>query len=408
MASNKLRDIRDRMEQKWTSGQFIFGYEDDINENHNIDYPLLLVIPPNSTLPATDKDPINAHIREEFDFEVIFARPYRTSTTNTGANDTNTNLDVIYTLLESEAYNWLQAFLDSYPNKQVTLVPTPITVERETNQQNDKLVQIRMNFTVDTFSHAFASFDDQFIRDLSPLAWLRSDVGVKTTYFGGKEVVSKWIDQSGNGNDFAQTTSAKQPEYVYEMVDASYPNDRYPFIKLDGSDDFLECTQAAMGGSGLDGRNTIFFVAKMNDVNSTAGKLFGYNAGNNSGYEIGIRSTTKSFSSRIVDASGDALIDNESESSSSVKLKVRALELETATSKHWVNGSIDATDTTTGYSEVSAFGGVSTKALIGTDSTSSSDFLNASIQEIIVFNTDLSDSAITKVSDYLNQKYRLY
>ena len=146
----------------------------------------------------------------------------------------------------------------------------------------------------------------------------------------------------------------------------------------------------------------------MNEVNSITGKLFGYNAGNNGGYEIGIRSTTKSFSSRIVDASGDALIDNESESSSSVKLKVRALELETATSKHWVNGSIDATDTTTGYSEVNALGSPTTKAFIGADSTSSSDFLNASIQEIIVFNTDLSDSAITKVSDYLNQKYRLY
>ena len=192
------------------------------------------------------------------------------------------------------------------------------------------------------------------------------------------------------------------------MVDTSYPNDRYPFIKLDGSDDFLECTQAAMGGSGLDGRNTIFFVAKMNDVNSTAGKLFGYNAGNNSGYEISVKPASKSFSGRIIDGSGDTLIVSESESSSSAKLKVRALEVETAEAKLWVNGSINVTDTTTGYSEVSALGSPTTKALIGTQSTSSSDFFNASIQEIIVFNTDLSDSAITKVSDYLNQKYRLY
>ena len=129
MAFNRLRDIRDRMESKWTSGQFIFGYEDDVNENHNIDYPLLLVIPPTSTLPATEKDPINAHIKEEYEFEVIFAKPYRTSSSNTGANDTNTNLDVIYTLLEAEAQYWLQSFLYSYPNKEVKLVPSPITVE---------------------------------------------------------------------------------------------------------------------------------------------------------------------------------------------------------------------------------------------------------------------------------------
>ena len=73
MAFNRLRDIRDRMESKWTSGQFVFGYEDDINELHNIDYPLLLVIPPTSTLPATEKAPINAHLKEEYEFQYQLA-----------------------------------------------------------------------------------------------------------------------------------------------------------------------------------------------------------------------------------------------------------------------------------------------------------------------------------------------
>lgn len=111
----------------------------------------------------------------------------------------------------------------------MTIVPVPITIERETNQQNDRVVQVRMNFTVDCFSHAFAAFDDQSIRDLTPQLWLRSDIGVKTKYFGGKEVVSQWKDQSGFNNHFSQSTSANQPEYKYEMSDSVNVNNRYPF-----------------------------------------------------------------------------------------------------------------------------------------------------------------------------------
>ena len=282
MAFNRLRDIRDRMESKWTSGEFIFGYEDDINENHNIDYPLLLVTPPNSVLPATEKDPINAHLKEEYDFEVLFAKPYRTSSTNTGATDSNTNLDVIYTLLEAEAYNWIQSFLDSYASKEVTLVPTPITIERETNQHNDKVVQIRMGFTVDCFSHAFASFDDQMIRDLTPLIWLRSDIGVKTQYQGGKEVVSQWNDQSGNGHHFAQATAVKQPEYNYEFADSTNTENRHPFIDFDGTDDHLACVNetldASISGGGLSGNHTIFWIAKTNNATTNTGAILAVNA----------------------------------------------------------------------------------------------------------------------------------
>ncbi len=416
MAFTRLRDIRDRMESKWTSGEFIFGYEDDINENHNIDYPLLLVTPPTSTLPATEKDQINAHVKEEYEFEVVFAKPYRTSSTNTGANDTNTNLDVIYTLLEGEAYNWLQAFLDSYSNKSVTLVPTPILVERETNQHNDKVVQIRMQFTIDCFSHAFAAFDDQFIRDLSPLIWLRSDVGVKTQYFGGKEVVKEWKDQSGNGFDFIQSTSAKQPEYKYEMSDSVNTENRYPFLDFDGTDDFLQCESVALGGGGLSVNNTIFFISKYNDVNNNSGAVVSlYDGSTSNSFRIyGRKFDTNDVRHASVHTDsttngGDSVSNTTSGSANSIKIDVRALHFHNKTSKFYVNGTMDSSSTNSDYHNETSYDR-SQPILIGADGTAANpdSVMNGSIQEIMIFNSSLSEEAIVKVSDYLNHKYNIY
>jgi hypothetical protein len=66
---------------------------------------------------------------------------------------------------------------------------------------------------------------------LNPLLYLRADAGVLAT--GGGEAgvgesVALWEDQSGNGNDAAQTTAASQPTRQDGSVD------------LDGVDDFLQ------------------------------------------------------------------------------------------------------------------------------------------------------------------------
>ena len=55
MAFKKLREIRDRFEKHWINGGFIFSCENEINEKHNNDYPLLVVLPPTSELPATEE-----------------------------------------------------------------------------------------------------------------------------------------------------------------------------------------------------------------------------------------------------------------------------------------------------------------------------------------------------------------
>jgi hypothetical protein len=417
MAFNRLRDIRDRMESKWTSGQFVFGYEDDINELHNIDYPLLLVIPPTSTLPATEKDPINAHIKEEYEFEVIFAKPYRTSSSNTGANDTNANLDVIYSLLEGEATFWLQSFLDSYPNKQVTLVPVPITIQRETNQHNDRVVQVRMQFTVDCFSHAFAAFDDQAIRDMSPQVWLRSDVGVKTQYFGGKEVVTQWNDQSGFNNHFSQSTSTKQPEYKYEMSDSTNVNNRYPFLSFDGTDDQLTCVSKTLSASiperALLDTHSIFYVAKTTDSSNNAHPVISLNFESTSlaKFKIQTKSTGGGviFSSSFVETSAtggqSAGVNHSGATNSGVNINVRGHRQSGHTFTSFSNGAVIATTNASAtYTAPDAYFD-DHELHIGTDLTT---FGKHHIQEIMIFNFAVTDSQALTIMNYLNHKYNIY
>ena len=104
MSFNKLRELRDRFEQQWINGGFIFGYENEINENHNNDYPLLVVLPPTSELPSTEGD-----VQEEYTFECLVVKPYYQNQAG--------SLDVVFSLLEQEGLTWLQRVLDSYTNK---------------------------------------------------------------------------------------------------------------------------------------------------------------------------------------------------------------------------------------------------------------------------------------------------
>jgi len=66
--------------------------------------------------------------------------------------------------------------------------------------------------------------------------WLRADAGTLTTTNG--QTVIAWNDQSGNGNNATQGTSANQPLFI-----ASEPlaNNR-PVLRFDGSDDWMQTT----------------------------------------------------------------------------------------------------------------------------------------------------------------------
>ena len=390
MSFNRLKDLRDRFEQQWINGGFIFGYENEINEKHNNDYPLLLVLPPTSELPSTEGDS-----REEYTFECLVVKPYYQNQSG--------SLDVVLSLLEQEGLTWIQRVLDSYGNKEVILSPDSISVEREKELYNDKLIQVRLTFTLDCFSHNFSFMDELFISNLSPRVWLRSDLGVKTTYNGGNEVVSKWIDQSGNGNHFQQTTATKMPSYEYELSDNGKPS-----LSFDGTDDFMSCVNDGIssGGNGIAHDHTIFFVFKaMSD--SQQGYILSKNTetDNANKFLIHARLTSSGYVLNV------AYVDSHNNAATAADTNVLgdvvvyAVKFHNKTFKVFRNGTQTFSDTEPFYDTFDFY--PAKPLVIGANSEGDNFHLEMKMQEIIIFNDDFTEEQISKVNTYLQHKYNI-
>ena len=385
MGFTKLRELKTKFQNNWINGGFIFGYENEINENHNNDYPLLLVLPPTSELPSTDAESI-----EEYTFECLIVKPYYQSQSG--------SLDSVLTLLEQEALTWLQRVLDSYNNKEVILSPDSISVEREKELYNDKLIQVRLTFTLNCFSHNFSFVDNVAISNLSPLVWLKSDLGVKTTFSGGNEVVSKWIDQSGNGNHFEQTTASSMPQYVYDYAD----ND-YPVLQFNGTSNFLQCVNDGLNTVGLSDTFTVIFVAKttsaggaivskgvstLNFLVATIGSSsdfeykFTYTLGVNSG-----SSSSSGLQASSTNISAAVLRDD------NLKFFNQGTQLSTTTNSDLLNPSNNFNNTS--------------PMKIGTNFSNDGFFFTGFLQELIIFNTDFDQNKLLEVSNILKHKYNI-
>ena len=391
MAFKRLRELRDRFEQQWINGGFIFGYENEVNENHNNDYPLLVVLPPTSELPETE-----GSSKEDYTFECLIVKPYFQNHTG--------SLDVVLSLLEQEALTWLQRVLDSYTSKEVILSPNSISVEREKELYNDKLIQVRLTFTLNAFSHHFSHYDDSSITALSPSVWLRSDLGVKTQMFGGNEVVTRWKDQSGNSNDFIQATSTKQPSYEYEDT-----TNGYPYLNFDGTDDFMNCVNNSIDGTtdSLDRAISIFYIAKTNA--STTGSLLSLNKENESLPIIDINARANSGESFWNNFFEDTQDDESSYIYTTNVLNVTGVYGATIKAngqiKSYYNGSL--INTASGDFTPEAYRNTNPIMLAAANSTTPTNFLNAQIQEIMIFDDELTTDEVTTLSTYLKHKYNI-
>ena len=387
MSFNKLRELTNRFEQKWINGGFIFGYENEINENHNNDYPLLLVLPPTSVLPTTEGD-----VQEEYSYECLIVKPYHQNHAG--------SLDSVFTLLEQEALGWLQRVLDSYANKEVILSPDSISVEREKELYNDKLIQVRLSFTLNAFSHSFTFTDESSITNLSPLVWLRSDMGVKTSFSGGNEVVSKWIDQSGNGNHFEQATAIKMPQFKYEITE-----NNYPYLLFDGTNDFMTCVNGGINsGSGIPKDHTIAWVAK---GDSQEGYLLAKNDGlaNTQQFYIDINFSNFWQTNYEDDDEDDASVNSGSTHSSNT-LSVFVATFNNKTTKIYKDTTVLDSETAPHFDSFSDYGS-NRKLTLGASSSLTARFFKGSMQEIIIFGSAFEDGKIKELTDYLKHKYSI-
>ncbi len=392
MSFNKLRELTNRFEQKWINGGFVFGYENEINENHNNDYPLLLVLPPTSVLPTTEGD-----VQEEYSYECLIVKPYHQNHAG--------SLDSVFTLLEQEALGWLQRVLDSYANKEVILSPDSISVEREKELYNDKLIQVRLSFTLNAFSHSFTFTDESSITSLTPLVWLRSDMGVKTSFSGGNEVVSKWIDQSGNANHFEQATAIKMPQFKYEDT-----TNGYPYLNFDGTDDFMQCVNNSIDGTSdsLDRAISMFYIAKTNAL--TTGSLISLNLSNSNYPQIHINARVDDGKSKW----NNYLLDSQDDVSSHIYTTdvlnttgVYGFALKSnGQMKSYYNGALVDTENNASF-DPQPYIDTYPIMLGAARSIAPTDFLNAQIQEILIFDKELTTDEALHLSKYLQHKYNI-
>jgi hypothetical protein len=294
--------------------------------------------------------------------------------------------------------------LDSYANKEVILSPDSISVEREKELYNDKLIQVRLTFTLNSFSHDFTRIDEAFVKSLTPLLWLKADMGVKTEFFGGNEVVNKWIDQSGNGNHFEQTTSAKKPLYKYKMSSNSYP-----YVFFDGTNDFLDCVNDSLDGTadGLNNGLSVLYVAKGYDGYS--GYMISKNLDNVAKANFAIRISTAggnlNWRNQIQDTDDD-LLDYIYTSNGANQVSANGFTKHKTNHsvKSFENGSLVDVETNPDF-DVEAFQDLYPLRLGA--ARDAVGHLKVDIQEILIFEKELSVEEVTKLSDYLKHKYNI-
>ncbi len=196
----RLTDIVTVMKNKWTYGDKFFGYTDEFNDNHNTQYPSILITPPSSVFPEVSLN----NGWELYSFEIYFSDLYNRTA------QANVNLDQRWDNLQDLANEWLDMFLKNYQDGIVTgfLEGEDVSVERVKEVANDQLIQIRMNFTWKVFSKCFRP-QSVYPTDLSNLVtWFRADSGL--TFSIPTKRVSAWADYSGNNNGIAQSDKTKQ------------------------------------------------------------------------------------------------------------------------------------------------------------------------------------------------------
>jgi len=375
MAITRLKDIVTVFQDKWTYGDSRFGYESEINETHNTVYPAMIIQPPESVMPDIYSG------REEFEFEVNFYNLYQQ------AAQSAVTLQHRWDNLQDLATEWMDLVLKNFQDAtvQVYLNDESIEFERVKEVANDRLVQIKLVFTMSAFTKCFRPVSN-YPSDISDLVvWLRADSGV--TFDIATQQVSAWTDYSGNSNSVAQATSASQPLRIgYDGA-----NDKAR-INFTANQHFVSNNNLPISSTSF----SMFFVAK-----GTQGGLFDFINGSKQILLGSFSNTNVSFF--VQDAAGRSEEVSGTISDSSpfniifVKFhnKRATIEINNTFSDSLQNPTFDNTT-------------VFNDAVFRIGKPNSGTGFAGDLQEVIIYNKQIEDSEKNIVKDYLNNKYRIY
>ena len=382
MAITRLTDIITVFDSKWTYGDVKFGYDGEVNQDHDTQYPLMLVNPPESIMPVVYDG------REEYSFEINFYNLY------SQAAQSVVTLQKRWDNLQDLSNEWLDMVLKNYQDVTVEayLNDESIEIERIKDTKNDKLVQIKLVFTMSAFTKCFRPVSS-YPSDFADLAvWLRADSGV--TFDIPTKKVSAWSDKSGQGNNFAQATLAKQP--LREGYGGQ--NDK-AYFGFNGTSNSLESNSS----SPIVNNFTIFEVS---NIKSRESSVYGYYDNNGVTIEVGITDDFE-YRAKITKEVGMELeVDNSTNILGKNHIGILKKYADTIDLHYYdsVNSTLSS-DTNGAFPQELQFD--IQKFNIGSfDGTVR--HLDGEIQEVIIYNRALSDSEIADVIGYLNLKYKIY
>ena len=396
MAITRLTDIITVFESKWTYGDVKFGYESEINQDHDAKYPLMLVEPPSSIIPAIYDG------REEYEFEINFYNLY------SQAAQSVVTLQKRWDNLQDLANEWLDFVLKNYQDDtvQAYLNDESVEFERVKEVGNDRLVQIKMTFTMSAFTKCFrpvSHYPSDFGGTRFEL-WLRADSNV--TFDIPTKRVSAWNDGSGQGNNTVQTGLTAQPlRYGFDGI-----NDK-SYIEFDGTNDLVQ----TVSNSPISSTDfTIFEVSTIKNNHSADGgaAVLGYRRGLTATQFVITTNPSNQYAVSVVDNSGDDLYVNTSVSTKDTPhIAAITKSSQTLTLKYYdaSTGSSGSTHTNTDTNFNTATSWGDDKLTVGQFTNASGQFnLKGNVHEIIAYAKVLTDAEIQEIVNYLNTKYKIY
>ena len=223
--------------------------------------------------------------------------------------------------------------------------------------------------------------------------WLKADAGVTTNASGA---VTQWADQSGAGNNAAQTDDTAAPLWVADAQNAK------PAIHFDGANDYLDV--ASSTSIAITGDISSFFVVRFDDFASYR-SVWGKTAGPNGNlpastdyYLVPGSGTPRVFR-------GDGGLENGFVDSSArvrpATYVVLGFEMAGTTMTHYLNGQA------AGSGEITAaLADAGTALKIGSREDLFTK-MKGDIAELLIYDTALSDTNRDSVINYLKLKYNI-
>ena len=397
----KLVDIVTVMKSKWTYGDKFFGYTEEFNDNHNTQYPSLLITPPDSVFPEVGLD----NGWENYTFEVYFSDLYNRTA------QANESIDRRWENLQDLGTEWLDNFLKNYQANAPILAfleDESVSIERKKEVANDQLIQIKMTFTWRVLSKCFRP-QSTYPNQISNLVtWLRADSNV--TFSIPTKRVSSVGDGSGNNNGVAQGVKENQPKR-FSYGGASEKT----MMKFNGTSDLLKSVNNFVTGTTVAGSSefTVIEVSKINKVNEN---VFGYFELSSGSYLSMGSNPTGHYSVEVSDGTSVLSVSGGSPTLgkfhiASLRKQNKAMEFDYKDSSFNSNindydGAFDLTE----LFEQAKFtlGCTSDSDGLLPPSEINKNFLSGSIQEVIIYERKITDFELSKIQDYLNKKYRIY